>query len=107
MNKLNLTEKLNPEEKEVLVIVRLTTTYWNNNKGLYQRKNINFLKRKCKGFNFIEEDCGMTGAAEVIDRIINLNKCDDGIYKVIICNERKDWESGVIDDYDYQLVKFE
>jgi hypothetical protein len=39
----------------------------------------------------------------VFPRIINLDACADGIYTVLVCNERRDWESGYVEDYDYQL----
>jgi hypothetical protein len=28
---------------------------------------------------------------------------EDGVYEVVICNERRDWESGYIEDWDYRL----
>lgn len=96
-----------PEKEKISIIVRLTTSYWYDGNGLYQRKDLKFLKRKCTGYNFIQEDCNMVGADEVFDKIINLDECDDGIYQIISCNESTDWETGYIDDWDYKLVKYD
>lgn len=84
--------------------VRLTTTAWNDKKGLHTKKSLIFLKRKCKGYNGLEEDCSNIGAEEVFPMITNIDSMEDGIYEVAVCNESRDWESGHIDDYEYQLV---
>jgi len=46
----------------------------------------------------------MIGADEVWPRILNLQECKDGLYEVKLCNEKRDWETGCIEDYDYRLV---
>ncbi len=85
-------------------VVRLTTSFWKDERGVYQKKNLKFLKRKCIGYNILDEDCQMVGVEEVISRIINLNSIPDGMYKVVTCNESRDWASNIIDDYDDKLV---
>ncbi len=92
------------QEMESKCVVRLTTTFWRDERGVYQKKNLKFLKRKCVGYNILDEDCQMVGVEEVISRIINLDCTPDGMYKVVVCNESRDWESNIIDDYDYKLV---
>lgn len=93
-----------PATDESICVVRLTTTAWRDSRGVHLKKSLNFLKRKCKGFNILDEDCSMVGAEEVIPRITNMDSVEDGIYEVVTCNESRDWESGQIDDYDYMLV---
>lgn len=85
-------------------VVRVKTTTWADKKGLHQKKSLTFLRRRCEGFNLLEEDAGAIGAEEVMPRILNLGECEDGIYKVVACNERRDYETGYVDDYDYRLV---
>jgi len=92
------------EAKRNICVVRLTTTAWMDKRGVHLKKSLNFLKRKCKGFNILDEDCSLVGAGEVIPRIINIDSVEDGIYSVVTCNESKDFESGYIDDYDYKLI---
>ena len=88
---------------ENICIVKITTDFWSDNKGLYLKKSIRFLRRKCKGFNILEEDCSQIGADWVINNIVNLDKVKDGIYMVNTINEYRDWETGYIEGYDYSL----
>jgi len=92
------------EKGENICVVRLTTSAWSDSRGVHLKKSLNFLKRKCKGFNLLYEDCSMIGPEEVIPRIINIYSVPDGVYRVVTCNESRDWESGYVDDYDYKLV---
>lgn len=85
-------------------VVRLRTTMWSDKNGLHLKKSLTFLRRKSEGFNVLEEDASAAGVEEVLPRILNLGKCEDGIYEVVVCNESHDWETGYVDDYDYRLV---
>jgi len=87
-------------------VVRVTTTTWADKRGLHQKKSLLFLRRQCEGFNVLEEDVSVIGAEDVLPRILNLDKCEDGIYKVVTCNISRDYETGYVDDYDYRLEKF-
>ena len=99
---------LSKENKEVnKAVIRLTTSMWSDKKGLYFKKDVKFLRRKCEGYNILEEDSLSIGAEEIIPRIINLLDCVDGVYEVIVCNEYRDWESGVVEDYAYKLIPYE
>lgn len=102
---LDLDELLANEPNEInSCVVRLRTDVWEDRRGLHQKKSLLFMRKQCKGFNILEEDIGAVGAAEILPRIININECKDGIYKVVTCNESHDFESGYIDDYDYRLI---
>ena len=90
-----------------VVIVRLTTSMWYDAHGAYQKRSIKYLRRQCVGFNLLKEDCSMTGAAEVLTKIINLDQCKDGVYKFVACDESIDWETGYVDDYHYKLIPIE
>lgn len=87
-----------------ICIVKLSTGTWSDKRGLYQRKTLSFMKRLSSGYQVLREDAGMIGAEEVIGRIINLDSCDDGLYRVAVVNESRDWETGYVDDYDYELI---
>lgn len=84
--------------------VRVRTTIWADKRGLYTKKSLTFLRRQCERFNVLEEDVGAIGAEEVLLRILNLGEVEDGIYEVVVCDEKRDWEGGYVDDYDYKLV---
>lgn len=87
-------------------VVRLSTSMWFDDNGLYFRQTLRFLKRKSAGQNNLFEDCFATGAEEVLPRITNLHNCPDGVYEVIACNFGRDWESGYIEEWDYELVPY-
>lgn len=74
--------------------------------GAYQRTSLRYLKRHTKGFNFFDEDCSMVGTEDVIPKIVNLAKCEDGVYLLVMCNAHRDWETGHGEDWDCQLLPF-
>lgn len=62
------------------------------------------MKRMSRGFDFLTEDCNMIGADEVVPHIVNLHSVKDGLYHFMITNVKRDWETGYVDSYDYELV---
>jgi hypothetical protein len=105
----NLFEAIKNEDNSIQArcVVRLKTSYWSDSRGVYSKKSITFLKRLCFEYNILQEDAQNIGNEEVIEKIVNLNECEDGIYQVETCNPSHDWESGYLDDYDYKLIPFE
>ena len=91
-------------KEKPLCVVRLRTSMWQDSRGLHTKKSLLFLRKQSQGFNLLEEDSSQIGADAVLPRIINLHECDDGVYKAVVCNESRDWESGYVDDYDYRLI---
>lgn len=85
-------------------VVRLRTATWADKAGLHTKKSLTFLRRKCEGFNVLEEDCAAISPEEVLPRILNMDACEDGVYEVVTCNESRDWATGHVDDYCYQLL---
>lgn len=85
--------------------VRVKTTMWSDKRGgLHAKKSLTFLRRRCNGYNLLDEDAGTAGAGEVLPRILNLWAVEDGVYRVVSRNERRDWETGYVEDYDYWLA---
>lgn len=96
------------KEKPNTCVVRLTTSYWYSPDGLNKKQTLRFLRRKCSGYNFLYEDACNIGPDQVVTRIVNLDECKDGIYKIITCNEHSSWETPhIIEDYDYKLIPLE
>lgn len=91
------------EDDPNITVVRLKTVQWHDQKGIYVRRNITFLKRKSSGFNFLSEDAS-NDIDDCVCKIINLDQCCDGIYTVATINETRDWETGYVEDWDYLLV---
>lgn len=94
------------DKKETSCIIRLKTSSWFDKKGLHLKRSLTFLRKLCKGYNLLEEDCAVIGAEYTLSSIINLNICEDGIYEVVSCNEKRDLETGYIDDYDLKLIPY-
>jgi hypothetical protein len=83
--------------------VRLRRTYWSDRRGIHQRLSLTILRRL--GGDWIEEDWRNIGAMDVFLAITNLHTLKDGIYRIVGCNEKRDWESGMIEEYDYKLIE--
>lgn len=100
---------LTAKRKSTSAVVRLTTSVWHDGKGIYVKKSLVFLKRvhRREGISdYITEDCSCGGADQVVERITNLNTVEDGVYRVNAINETSDWETGNVEDWDYELVPF-
>jgi len=102
---LDASEDASTEER-TQIVVRLRRSFWHDNDGAYQRTSLRYLKKHTKGFNVFDDDCSMVGAEDVIQRIVNLERCEDGIYQLTTCNAHRDWETGHVEDWDYQLLPF-
>ena len=67
----------------VLQVVRVKTTYWSDNRGMYSKKAITYLKRKSGDYNPLLEDCMAMSVMDTFPLILNLDQCEDGLYSVI------------------------
>lgn len=84
--------------------VRLVTRYWHDGAGMYSRKSVLFRKRGDMTCGGLLKDCSYTSAYDVLRRIVNLDKCRDGLYWITLCDLSHDEETGTLDDYNYKLV---
>jgi len=98
------TTSITPDTQEHKCVVHLRTETWSDNDGLYVKKRLRYLRRKCKGFNILEEDVSNLGVNETTEHLINLFDVPDGVYEVVTCNKERDRETGYIDEYDYKLI---
>lgn len=87
-------------------IVKLTTEYYHDNKSAFIKKKLTTLKRKSTGYNLLIEECDNINTQEVLSNIINLYNVKDGIYELITCNRSYDYETGVLEMYDYKLIEY-
>jgi hypothetical protein len=96
---------VNPKVKD-RTIVRLTTTFWHDQKGAYCKKGLTVLKRKSFGENVLLEECSNAGS-DMLGKIINFWESRDGVYEIIVCNVSRDWETGYVDGWELKLVPFD
>lgn len=92
---------------EYRCIVRLTTSFYTDHRGIHKKKSLNIMRRLSTGGWDILDDAVNTDAGDVFARITNIDQLIDGFYEVVIINEKRDYWSGEIDDYDYKLVPYE
>ena len=105
-----LTLDLSPESSEedrTEIFVRLSRSYWHANNGAYMRMSLRCLKRRTKGYNIFDDDCSNVGAGKAISQIKNLDKCKDGIYKLVFRGHAPDYWTGCVEDWHYELVPLE
>ena len=102
--------KTEPTVPENRTVVRLTTSYWHDNNGIFSKKTLRYLKRKCQGWNPLEEDIFNVGAEWIFPKILNYNDVGDGIYELVMCDEEYGYEEGYrtnyIEDWNYKLVEY-
>jgi hypothetical protein len=106
MNLTDLTLQTPQVPPEDRCIVRISTSCWKDKRGIHVRKDINYLRKLCLGYNILEEDCDNLYLSEIVDRILNLYAVEDGVFEVITCNVSTDYETGYIDGYDYKLIPY-
>lgn len=104
---LNGIIDFNKPQIESQCIVRLSTNDWHDSYGCYEKKSLRILKSKSFGgiYECVLNDLESTG--NILPRIINLNDCQDGLYYIRCVNEKRDWETNYIEDWDYKLIPYE
>ena len=101
-----LTELVTGGEEIHRVVVRITTSFWQSDRGLHKQRSLSFQKRKCRGHNFVAEDASCASPEDTIRSIVNLDESPDGWYEIVMTNISRDWESGEIDGYDFKLIPY-
>ncbi len=95
------------ETQENCCVVRLATSIWSNNDGVFFKKSLYYLRRKSKGYNILQEEVDAMSCSDAYRSIVNLDDYSDGVYRIGITNESHDFESGLCDGYDLILIPYE
>jgi hypothetical protein len=106
VDKLFLDPSEEKAEKENRTVVRLVTSAWNDKRGVHVKKTLRWMQRLSYGFNCLEEDCTQVGTEEAIRTVLNLYDVKDGLYEVVMVNERRDWETGYVEEWEFKLHPF-
>jgi len=84
--------------------------YVSKTKSIEYKQSFKLLKRmSCPGCNLCQgfwEDLNMTGAPEDILKLPG-QLIDDQIYKICFVPVSKDWETGYLDEWYWQLLPYE
>ena len=97
------------EPKKVRVrdreVIRLSTSYWKDSRGVHIKKSILAQKRLSEGYSAFSESFDDGGDYEVLN-IINLDEMPDGFYVIRVINIEHDWETNHVESWQYRLVPF-
>lgn len=93
-------------DEEPLVVVRLTRSWWGDKSGFHEKTSLRFLKRKCRGFNWVKEEVSAIGDEEFVQGIQNLSQCNEGIYELRYFGLSYDYETDSYEADGYTLVPF-
>lgn len=91
---------------DLICIVKVSTEAFERGGTYFYGKSLRLLKR-LSNYDLLKEECDNIGIADALEQILNLNSVKDGKYQLIGCNISRDIESGYIDDWDLQLIKYE
>lgn len=87
-------------------VVRLVTTGWKSKAGVFRvAKELRPLNRQSSG-NLLQEEASALGVLDALGRITNLYQVEDGVYTLQVTNQHYDRESGILDDWDLELVPY-
>lgn len=102
--RIAMDRPMTTSEPKPKCIVRVRTSERRIVNGLTYERQIYVLKRQSEGFDFFNEEINCVGADLTARKITNLFDVKDGVYQVILTNISKDWESGHVDDFDFELI---
>lgn len=99
INFLGITQRLNNPKPIARCIGRVATYMYETKHGFAFSKTFRVLKRKSE-----------LGVRDIIDDIseelpINFLEVPDGVYELTATNISRDYESGMVDDWDVVLTK--
>lgn len=95
-------EKVGPR-----TVVRLSTSSWANNRGVFIKKHVRILRGKTNTNEpLFEYDVEMSGAEDAIKLIVNLYSVSDGVYELKTINQYSDPETGHMEDWRFKLVPY-
>lgn len=92
-----------PEQNPCRCVVKITTSAYSTSRGLEIKKQIRYLRRRCIGYNLLEEEISATDAETVASHFTNLGSVPDGVYEVVMTDICRDWEYGEINSYALTL----
>ena len=82
-------------------IGRIAASQYETQRGFAYTKRFDVLKSK----STLRVDDFIGDISEILP--INFFDVDDGLYELTVVNESRDWETGIVDDWDVQLIPIE
>lgn len=100
MKTLSLVGDYSPKPK-LRCVGRLTHQRYMHNGKLVSKSVFSLLKRK-SGLNLSD----LVGDADIDIDNLELGNHAEGLYEIVLCNPSRDWETGIIDDWELKLVPY-
>lgn len=93
-------------KSENKTIVRIRSTVFQSSSGeIVAQKRMYYLKRKSSGHSPFFQEVIDVGVEDAFNSIENFHAVEDGIYELVLYTYA-DWETGIVDDWDYSLVPY-
>jgi len=84
-------------------VVRIRSSSYTTRRGIRFVRDIEVLKRKSDPDPLFLRDIEQTGV-DALESIVNFQTVKDGVYRLIVTREHRDWETGLVEDWRYELV---
>lgn len=108
MNLSSLGIDMDKPQPQEMLVVRITTEYYRDksNNPNFRRKIKLMKKMSTQGIiSHIDYDIENSSVESFINSIVNFRDVDDGLYELKVINETHDFETGIIDGWDWKLFK--
>lgn len=95
---------IRPVVKTPLVVVRVKTRYYRDDRSIIQKKELTYFKKPSFNCGLLMDHAANTGEECVIKSITNWNTIPDGIYEVQLSDIAYDGEH--MDTWNYKLIPY-
>lgn len=96
---------VNNPKRPTNCVVRVTTAYWFDGRGLHTKKTVRCMRRS-SDIDTLSEDAEGFEARSMLERIEDLYDLPDGLYRLVRTNVYTDRETGYVEDWDYRLIPY-
>lgn len=90
----------------ITVVRKKTEFFVGSRNSLNIRIKLIPVKSLSFGYQPIEDDISNSDAETVLNRILNINDVNDGIYKIVSCNHFTDKDTGYVESWNYRLIPY-
>lgn len=88
-----------------ICVVKLEVEAYKRGDKYFFGKSLRVVKTKST-FDLLAEEVSNVGIVDALEYILNLDKCDAGLYYLTTCNISRDWETGCVDGWNLKLIPY-
>lgn len=102
-----ISEATNTKSEPQRSVFRLRTNCWHDDNSIHIKRSLTRLKRLSSGgYEHLLDEAINIGAYDAIEMINNLSECKDGVYVAVFVEGYRDYETGILEDWEYKLVPY-